>query len=92
MSSLIFYNKFHKNQLNFEDKKIIYENYFAGFDVNTTHNTRSASKSISSAIIGIAIDDNIIKDVDEKLYDFIPEEYQYTKDSLKTKITIKHLG
>ncbi|PZX46508.1 serine hydrolase domain-containing protein [Algoriphagus chordae] len=71
--------------------KILYEKYFAGFDVNTTHNTRSASKSISSAIIGIAIDNNIIESVDEKLYDFIPYDYQYTKDSLKAKITIKHL-
>lgn len=71
--------------------KILYEKYFAGFDVNTPHNTRSASKSISSAMIGIAIDDNIIESVDEKLYDFIPQEYQYTKDSLKSKITIKDL-
>ncbi len=71
--------------------KIIYEKYFAGFNANTPHDTRSASKSISSAIIGIAIDDNIIKSVDEKLYDFIPQKYQYTKDSLKSKITIKDL-
>lgn len=72
-------------------KEILYEKYFAGFDVNTLHTTRSASKSISSAMIGIAIDDGIIESVDEKLYDFIPQEYQYTKDSLKSKITIKHL-
>jgi len=71
--------------------KILYEKYFAGFDANTPHTTRSASKSISSAIIGIAIDDGIIESVDDKLYDFIPQEYQYTKDSLKSKITIKHL-
>lgn len=71
--------------------KILYEKYFAGFDANTPHTTRSASKSISSAIIGIAIDEGIIESVDEKLYDFVPQEYQYTKDSLKSKITIRHL-
>ncbi len=71
--------------------KIVYENYFAGFNANIPHSMRSASKSISSAIIGIAIDDQIIGDVDEKLYDFIPQEYQYTKDALKSKITIKDL-
>lgn len=71
--------------------KITYEKYFAGFDATTPHDMRSASKSISSSIIGIAIDDKIIKSVDEKLYDFIPQEYQYTKDSLKSKITIKDL-
>lgn len=71
--------------------EITYEKYFAGFDANTPHDTRSASKSIASAIIGLAIDDKIIESVDEKLYDFIPQEYQYTKDALKAKITIKDL-
>ncbi|MDO5978571.1 serine hydrolase domain-containing protein [Flavivirga spongiicola] len=71
--------------------KITYENYFAGFNANIPHDMRSASKSISSAIIGIAIDDKIIESVDQKLYGFIPQEYQYTKDSLKSKITIKDL-
>ncbi|WP_394974854.1 serine hydrolase domain-containing protein [uncultured Croceitalea sp.] len=71
--------------------KIIYENYFADFNAKIPHAMRSASKSIASAIIGIAIDDKIIKNVDEKLYDFIPQEYQYTKDAIKSKITIKDL-
>ncbi|MCF6298051.1 MAG: beta-lactamase family protein [Flavobacteriaceae bacterium] len=71
--------------------KITYENYFAGFNASIPHDMRSASKSVSSAIIGIAIDDKIIGSVDQKLYDFIPQEYQYTKNSLKSKITIKDL-
>ncbi|WP_299218615.1 serine hydrolase [uncultured Aquimarina sp.] len=74
-----------------KNDKIIYENYFADFNAKIPHGMRSASKSISSAIIGIAIDDKIIESVDEKLYDFIPQEYQYTKDSMKSKITIKDL-
>ncbi|MEM8508490.1 MAG: serine hydrolase [Bacteroidota bacterium] len=71
--------------------KIVYENYFSGFDVNTPHDTRSASKSVASAMIGIAIDDGIIESVEEKLFDFIPQEYQYTKDPLKSKITVNDL-
>lgn len=71
--------------------KIIYENYFNGFDVNTPHDMRSASKSVSSAIIGIAIDDGIIAGVNNRLYEFIPEKYQYTLDSSKAKITLKDL-
>lgn len=70
---------------------LVFENYFDGFNANIPHDLRSASKSISSAMIGIAIDDKIIKSVDEKLYDFIPKEYQYTKDSLKSKISINDL-
>ncbi|MDY8137703.1 serine hydrolase [Aquimarina sp. 2201CG5-10] len=71
--------------------KLIFENYFDGFNTNIPHDLRSASKSISSAMIGIAIDDKIIKSVDEPLYDFITNDYQYTKDALKSTIKIKDL-
>lgn len=71
--------------------KITYEKYFAGFNANIPHDTRSASKSVYSAIIGIAINDNTIENVEEKLYDFIPKSFQYTKNTLKSKITIKDL-
>ncbi|XLS29019.1 serine hydrolase domain-containing protein [Flavobacteriaceae bacterium M23B6Z8] len=70
---------------------LVFENYFNGFNANIPHDLRSASKSISSALIGIAIEDGHIKSVEESLYDFIPEEYQYTKNELKSKITIKDL-
>lgn len=74
-----------------KENKLVFETYFDGFNANIPHDLRSASKSISSAIIGIAIDDGVIESVDERLYDFIPSEYQYTKDSLKSKIKLKHL-
>lgn len=71
--------------------KIVYEKYFGGFTYKTPHDQRSASKSISSALIGIAIDKQLIKSDKEFLYGFIPEEFQYTKDSLKSLIKIKDL-
>lgn len=74
-----------------KENKIVFENYFDGFNAKIPHDLRSASKSISSAIIGIAIDENIIESVDEMLYDFIPKEYQYTKDILKSSISVKDL-
>ncbi|RDY59384.1 serine hydrolase domain-containing protein [Flagellimonas nanhaiensis] len=74
-----------------KENKLVFESYFGGFNADIPHDLRSASKSISSAIIGVAIDDKIIESVEEKLYDFIPETYQYTKDSLKSKIRIKDL-
>lgn len=74
-----------------KEGKLVYENYFEGFNADIPHDLRSASKSISSAIIGIAIDEGIIENVDQKLYDFLPEEYQSTKDELKSKISLKDL-
>lgn len=65
---------------------LIYEKYFSGNDQNygkdigtihhkdtTLHDLRSISKSVVSACIGIAIDQGIIKGVDQKISDFFPE-------------------
>lgn len=72
-------------------EKLVFETYFDGFNANMPYDLRSASKSISSAMIGIAIDDKIIEDVNQNRYDFLPKAYQYTKDALKFKIRIKGL-
>ncbi|MDC8003894.1 serine hydrolase [Aureisphaera galaxeae] len=74
-----------------KDHKLVFETYFDGFNAHIPHDLRSASKSISSAMIGIAIQDNVLKSVDENLYDFIPKDYEYTLDSLKSKIKLKDL-
>lgn len=71
--------------------EIIYENYFDGYNQNIPHDMRSASKSISSTIVGIAKDKSLFERVDQSIFDFLPEEYQIYKDSLKSKIDIKSL-
>ena len=68
-----------------------YENYFNGTNTSTTNDLRSAGKSIGSAMIGIAIGDGSIKNIQEKIYDYIPRAYQYTKDMEKSELTIEHL-
>jgi CubicO group peptidase (beta-lactamase class C family) len=52
---------------------------------------RSASKSISSAIVGIAKDQSLLKSVDQKLFDFLPTEYQAYNEDEKSTIDIKSL-
>ncbi|SHG30334.1 serine hydrolase domain-containing protein [Flagellimonas flava] len=74
-----------------KENSLVFEAYFDAFNAQIPHTLMSGSKSVSSAMIGIAIDGKIVRDVDEKLYGFIPEKYQYTIDSLKSKITIKDL-
>lgn len=74
-----------------QNGRLYYENYFEGTNTKTTNDLRSAGKSIGSAMIGIAIDDGIIKNVQENVYDYLPAAYQYTKDEEKSKIKIKDL-
>lgn len=71
--------------------KLRYENYFNGFTATTPHDTRSAGKSIGSAIIGLAIDDGIIESTEEYVYKYLPQAYQYTKDEQKAKIKLQDL-
>ena len=71
--------------------KIVYEKYFDGYTNKTIHDQRSASKSIASAITGIAIQEGLLKSENDLLYDYLPKAYDYTKLDLKTEIKIKHL-
>lgn len=71
--------------------KLIYENYFDGYTSNLPHDMRSSAKSISSAIVGIALDKTLFKSVNQSIFDFLPTKYQAQKDSLKSKINIQSL-
>ena len=71
--------------------RVIYENYFDGYTASIPHDMRSASKSISSAIVGIASDKSLFTNVEQSIFDFLPNEYQILKDTLKSKIDIQSL-
>ncbi|UAM97790.1 serine hydrolase [Polaribacter litorisediminis] len=71
--------------------KVVYENYFDGYNASIPHDMRSASKSISSAIVGIARDKSLFKRVEQSIFDFLPNKYQILKDSLKSEIDIQSL-
>ncbi|WP_432670378.1 serine hydrolase domain-containing protein [Flavobacterium sp. SM2513] len=71
--------------------KLIYENYFEGYTANIPHDMRSSAKSISSAIVGIALDKSLFKSVNQSIFDFLPTKYQAQKDPLKAKINIQSL-
>ena len=67
------------------------ENYYGGTSVETLHHVRSITKSIVSALVGIAIDKGIIGSVDDKVLDYIPELKSQDDDIRKKQITIRHL-
>ena len=71
--------------------KLVYERYFDGYNSHIPHDMRSASKSISSAIAGIANDQSLYKSVKQSIFDFLPEQYQSFKDSATRKIDLESL-
>jgi CubicO group peptidase (beta-lactamase class C family) len=70
---------------------IVFERYYNGYGPLDAHNVFSVTKSVTSALIGIAIDAGYIKTVDQKVLDFFPEFVSVATDFQKRSIMIKHL-
>ncbi len=70
---------------------IVYEKYYHRKNEDSRHNLASVTKSVISALTGIAIDKGFIKSVDEKVIDFFLEYNFDTNDKTKSNITIRHL-
>ncbi len=52
---------------------ILYERYFKGYDEGHVHPSFSMAKSVVSMLIGTAIADGLIRDVQQPIVDLIPE-------------------
>jgi CubicO group peptidase (beta-lactamase class C family) len=74
-----------------KNKELIVEQYFRGMSANRTHNIKSASKSILSILIGIAVDEGYIGSLDERIDQYFPEYFAQNPDSIKQSITIRDL-
>lgn len=99
------YKEVH-SMLIFKDGKLVFEEYFEGhkwqwdapyhhgenvlWDRNMIHNIMSATKSITSACIGIAIDKGHIESVHRSIFDYLPD-HTHLSTGGKEKITIEHL-
>ncbi|UCH71230.1 MAG: serine hydrolase [Candidatus Bathyarchaeota archaeon] len=89
-----------------KDNKLVFEEYFSGedldltnnqlnfvhkdFDHNTLHCQASASKSITSILLGITIDQGLVQDVQQNMFSFFPE-HSDLNDTEKGKITLEHM-
>lgn len=70
---------------------IVFEKYGEGFSNDNHHEVCSVTKSVTSALIGIALQQRVLKNVDQKLMNFFPEFNSAKLDSGFHQITLKHL-
>ncbi|WP_371318319.1 serine hydrolase [Paenibacillus elgii] len=70
-----------------EDDKILVENYYLGNTQKSLNTSWSISKSFTSALIGIAIDEGYIRSVNDPITDYLPELSQ----SGYNGVTIQHI-
>lgn len=83
--------------------KIVAEEYFQGederrghplgtmrFDADTLHDVRSVSKSVVSAVFGIAIASGSVKDIDAPVLSYFPE-YADLQTPERARVRVRHL-
>lgn len=94
------------SMLIYKDNFLVLEEYFQGhrykwdepayhgelvnWDRNMPHEMMSVTKSFTSACIGIAIDKGFIKNINQSIFDYLPN-HQHLKTNNREYITIEHL-
>jgi len=71
--------------------KIVFEEYYNGKTKDSLSNVQSLTKGLISILIGIAIDKEYIKNVNEPIEKYFPDQFKNLTDKKKNTITIKHL-
>ena len=74
------------------DGKLAFERYFDADGPDGLRNTRSATKTVTGMLVGIAIDRGLLAGVDAKVLDFFPEQQPLQNpDPRKAQITVEDL-
>ena len=70
---------------------IVYERYYKGLTADSLHEVASITKSITSALIGIALHRGDLQSLDQPIAPFFPEEAAAITDPRFQRITLRHL-
>jgi CubicO group peptidase (beta-lactamase class C family) len=71
----------------YRNDSLVYERYWDTYNANSRTSSFSMAKSITSVLIGCALDEGKIKSLDEPVSHYIPTY----KDGMRSQLTIKHL-
>jgi len=70
--------------------KLVAEEYFHGYSRQDLHETQSATKSVVSLLIGIALDQGFVESLDEPVLDYFPEYADGATPGWE-QVTLRHL-
>ncbi|TVX92102.1 serine hydrolase domain-containing protein [Paenibacillus agilis] len=73
-----------------KDGFIVDEYYKEGYDANTRFPINSVTKSITSALVGIALEEKLIEGADDLVADYFPR-WKQDSEPRNDKMTIRHL-
>lgn len=72
-----------------QNDSILYEQYFEGYEAGAISTIFSVSKSVTSLLTGIAVDEGLIEDVNDPVTKYIPELLE--GDPRFQRLTVRHL-
>ncbi len=75
--------------------KLVFERYFNGWPPDSLHMLMSCTKSVTSSLVGIAINEGFLSGIDTGIYSFFPEYDEFRtprKDSMLLRHTITMTG
>lgn len=70
---------------------LIFEEYYGGASPDELQNLQSMTKSVSSALVGIALKKKLIASLEDKALDYLPEHRDAVADPRMRDITVRHL-
>lgn len=73
------------------DGGLLFESYRAGTDPDALHDVASVAKSVTSALIGIALAEGRIASLEQKAVDLLPRQLLPARDSRFNDVTLRHL-
>jgi CubicO group peptidase (beta-lactamase class C family) len=79
-----------KSLLILKNNKLVLEEYFYGYKRNELQQNRSCSKSVTSILLGIALDRQNVVDTGKSIFDFFPA-YASLKNDGRENITLEHV-
>ena len=79
-----------RNILIVKNNRLVFEEYFGDTTINSLSHLQSATKSVVSAIFGIAADNGLVSSTDDALFGYFPE-YQHLSDTQKQNISLGHV-
>lgn len=74
-----------------KENQVVYEEYFHTYWGNTIHDIRSAGKSVTALLLGIAMKEGLVHSLDQDVYSFFSKaKYPSLHEGLK-KVKLQHL-
>lgn len=74
-----------------KDGRLIAERYYGQGGVERKNLLQSATKSVTSALVGIALDRGCLESLDQRMLDFFPDQADRVSDPRKREITLRQM-